>query len=415
MSIDPQNSFTEVTSESWLGRIGESFKRVLFGVILFVLAFPLLWWNEGRAVRTAKGLTELSHEVVSVTADKVDPTNDGKPVHITAQATSDETLTDPVFNVATKGIKLARRVAMYQWQEQQHTETRKKLGGGTETVTTYTYDKAWSSDSKDSSRSNQGEFHVQWGHAEGAGEFKDSTKFKHPEGHQNPAQPKFPNEVKVAAKVAFGAFTLSPGLVGQLNQFEDLPLSQEDLAKLPEDVRTQVKPDGGRLYAGNDPGSPQVGDLRIQFRVVKPAVVSILAKQSGETFAPWRSHSDTDVERLIPGTVDAQGMVQVMERENTMLTWLLRLGGFVVMALGVGLVLTPLVVVADVVPFLGNLLGMGVAITAGVIAAVFSLLTIALAWMVYRPLVGIGLLLAALAIVFLAKKLSSGRKPVPIQ
>jgi len=78
---------------------------------------------------------------------------------------------------------------------------------------------------------------------------------------------------------------------------------------------------------GNDPESPQVGDLRIRFRVVKPAVVSILAKQSGETFAVWRSHSGTEVERLIPGTVDAQGMVQVMERENTMLKWILPVAG----------------------------------------------------------------------------------------
>jgi len=277
------------------------------------------------------------------------------------------------------------------------------------------YDKAWSVDPKDSSDSQQGEFKVQWGHVEDAVDFKDSSKFKHPEGHQNPAQPKFPNDEKMATNVAFGAFTLSPGLVRQLNQFEDLPLSNDDLSKLSEDVRKQVKLEGGRLYVGNDPESPQVGELRIQFRVVKPAMVSILAKQSGETFAPWRSHSDTDVERLIPGTVDAQEMVQVMERENTMLKWMLRLAGYMLMAVGIGLLLNPLVVVADVVPLLGNLLGMGVAITAGLIAAFFSLVTIALAWIAYRPLVGIGLLLAAVAIVVLAKTLSGGRKRVLAQ
>jgi len=139
MSFDSQDSFSEATSQSWLGRMGESIKGVIFGLILFVMAFPLLWWNEGRAIRTAGGLQELAHEVVSVTADRVEPTNNDKPVHITAQATSDETLTDTVFNVATKGIKLARRVSMYQWHEHQHSETKKKLGGGTEIVTTYTY------------------------------------------------------------------------------------------------------------------------------------------------------------------------------------------------------------------------------------------------------------------------------------
>ncbi len=417
MSFGSQDSFSEVSSQSWLGRLGESIKGVIFGLILFVLAFPLLWWNEGRTIRTARGLQELGHEVVSVEADRVDPANNDKPVHIIAQATSDETLTDTVFNVATKGIKLARRVSMYQWREHQQSETKKKLGGGTETVTTYTYDKGWSGDPQNSSGSKQFEFHVQSGDqvkgvggAGGAGDVQDSRNFKHPEGHQNPAQPKFPNEEKVAAKVALGAFTLSPGLVRQLDQFEDLPISNDDLAKMPEDVRKEVKLDAGRLYVGNDPGSPQVGDLRILFRVVKPAVVSILAKQSGQTFAPWRSHSGTDVERLITGTVDAQGMVHVMERENAMLKWMLRLAGYILMALGIGLLLNPLVTVADVVPLLGNLLGMGVAITAGLIAAFFTLVTIALAWIAYRPLVGIGLLVAAVALVVLAKTLAGGRK-----
>jgi Transmembrane protein 43 len=411
MSFDPRDSFTEATSQSWLGRLGASIKGVIIGFILFVVAFPLLWWNEGRAVRTAGGLQELAHEVVSVKADTVEPTNNDKPVHMTAQATSDESLTDTVFNVATKGIKLSRSVAMYQWEEHQQSETRKKLGGGTETVTTYTYNKAWSADPKDSSRSNQPGSRLQIGHVANAADFKDSSHFKHPEGHQNPP-PKFPNEEKVAAKVAFGAFTLSPGLVRQLNQFEDLPLSNDDLAKLPEDVRKQVKPDAGRLYVGDNPASPQVGDLRIQFRVVKPAEVSILAKQSGQTFAPWRSHSGTEIERLTPGSVDAQAMVQVMERENKMLTWMLRLAGLVLMAVGIGFVLNPMVVVADVVPLLGNLLGMGVAVTAGLIAAFFSLLTIAVAWMAYRPLVGIGLLVAALAVAVLAKMLAGKRKRV---
>ena len=50
------DSFSEITSESWFGRLASAIKGVLIGIVLFVIAFPLLWWNEGRAVRTAKGL-----------------------------------------------------------------------------------------------------------------------------------------------------------------------------------------------------------------------------------------------------------------------------------------------------------------------------------------------------------------------
>lgn len=247
MSFAPQNSFSETTSQSWLGRLWSSIKGVLFGLIFFIAAFPLLWWNEGRAVRTSSGLHELSLDVVSVKADKVDPANNGRPVHITAQAASNETLNDPDFNVSTQAIKLARRVSMYQWQEHKHTETKKKLGGGTETITTYTYDKGWPGDSKVSGSSQPTNF--QWGGLpEGAVEVEDSRKFKHPEGHENPIEPKFRSLEKVAQKVAFGAFTLSPGLVGQLNSFEDLPLGDDDLAKIPENVRNQVKLEGSGLY-----------------------------------------------------------------------------------------------------------------------------------------------------------------------
>jgi len=62
--------------------------------------------------------------------------------------------------------------------------------------------------------------------------------------------------------------------------------------------------------------------------------------------------------------------------------------GFLVMAIGIMLVFQPLVVIADVLPILGNFLGMGIALFAGVTAAGFSLLTIGIAWIYYRPVPG---------------------------
>ena len=69
------------------------------------------------------------------------------------------------------------------------------------------------------------------------------------------------------------------------------------------------------------------------------------------------------------------------------------------MAFGIGLVFNPLVVFADVLPLLGDILGMGIAIFAMAVAAFFSLLTIALAWLAYRPVLAVALMLAAVAIV----------------
>lgn len=180
------DSFSEFTSESWFGRLGGAIKGVLIGIVLFVISFPLLWWNEGRAVKTAKGLTEAGGSVVSVTADQVDAANDRKLVHMTALATTDEILHDPEFAVSVPAIRLRRKAEMYQWHQKESSETRKKFGGGSETITTYDYQKKWSS-------------HV-----------IDSSGFKHSEGHVNPANMRFQNQEETAKLVKFGAFKLRP-------------------------------------------------------------------------------------------------------------------------------------------------------------------------------------------------------------
>src|SRR5205823_9344504 len=104
----------------------------------------VLWTNEGRAVKTEKSLKEGQGAVVSVGSDKVVAANEHKLVHMSGRATTGETLSDPEFLVSRNTIKLRRNVEMYQWQEKKEEKERKKLGGGTEKVTTYSYEKAWS-------------------------------------------------------------------------------------------------------------------------------------------------------------------------------------------------------------------------------------------------------------------------------
>ena len=135
--------FTEVTNESWFGRIGSSIKGIIIGLLLFVIAFPLLWWNEGRAVNTAKKINFAKDNIVLASAADIDKTNENKLIHISGKATTGETLTDATFGVSVKAIKLLRKVDMYQWEEKKESTSKKKLGGGKKTKTTYTYTKQW--------------------------------------------------------------------------------------------------------------------------------------------------------------------------------------------------------------------------------------------------------------------------------
>ena len=61
-------------------------KSALFGLVLVIGACILLFWAEGRAVKTARSLEEGKGLVVEVDAAKIDAGNDGKLVHITGDA-----------------------------------------------------------------------------------------------------------------------------------------------------------------------------------------------------------------------------------------------------------------------------------------------------------------------------------------
>src|SRR5688500_14793884 len=104
------DSFTETTQTGWLSRIGNSIKGVLFGAILFVAAFPLLWWNEGRSVKTAKSLAEGEKVAVHVEPNKVEAANDGKLVHMSGRAEAKDVVKDDVFGVSAPGLVKVKRL-----------------------------------------------------------------------------------------------------------------------------------------------------------------------------------------------------------------------------------------------------------------------------------------------------------------
>jgi len=372
---------TEVTHESWGGRLMSSIKGVLFGLLLFIGSFALLWWNEGRAVKTYRTLNEVRDTTVSVTADTVASEHDGGPVHVTGEADADGELTDPEFGVSTPGVRLRRQVEMYQWEEDKETHTKKKVGGGTTKTTEYTYDKTWS------------------------GRLIDSGSFKERSGHENPGQMPYNDLTLNADNVILGSFTLSPSIVRDMDFYESVSPKG---AKLPNGAELQ----GNYVYLGEASGSPQIGDVRISFQAVPEGTVSVIAQQSGAELTPWRASSGKSYSRIQQGAHSLTAMMDQAESEARMVTWLLRGGGWLMMAIGISLVLRPLSVFGDVIPFIGSLVGGGIAVVAGLVSAVLTLVTIAVAWIAVRPLVGVPLLVIAAALLFLQWKKSRADKTV---
>ena len=52
------DSISVVTERGLGSRLGRSIKGVLVGIVLFGLSFPVLFWNEGRAVKRHRDLQE---------------------------------------------------------------------------------------------------------------------------------------------------------------------------------------------------------------------------------------------------------------------------------------------------------------------------------------------------------------------
>lgn len=382
-----EDAYTKVTSESWLSRIGGAFKGIIIGVIMFLVSFVVLWTNEGRAVKTRKALEEGQGKVVSVSCEKVDPANDGKLVHTSGAATIDEVLRDPEFGVEAKAVKLKRVVEMFQWVEHKETKSKKKLGGKKETTTKYSYTTEWSDKPVDSSGF-------------------DTTK-----GHENPGEfPCQPLELS-AEKVALGAFELSPGLLKQMNDFTPITIDKIDReAPLPKKLKGKAKVCKGAIYIGKKPSSPKVGDVRVKFMVVEPGEVSVIAQQTGQTFQPAPTKVGKSLEMLSMGKHSAREMFQNALASNKTLTWILRLVGFMLMGFGLSLVFRPLSVIADVVPIVGSIVGAGTGVVAFLIAGVLSLITIAVAWIAFRPVFAAVIFAVAAAVaVLVVVKMKKGK------
>ena len=122
-------SVTVTEKVSYGSRIGASFKGVIPGIVMFVAAFPLLFWNEGRAVKTARALDEGQGAVIEVGSNAtVDSENEGRLVHMSGLADTGDVLEDPEFGVSENCIRLDRSVEIYQWVEHAKTEEKKGCG-----------------------------------------------------------------------------------------------------------------------------------------------------------------------------------------------------------------------------------------------------------------------------------------------
>ena len=388
-------AYTETTSTSYGQRLAGSAKGMIGGLLMFIIGTCLLWWNEGRTVRTAKAIGDAASHVESVAdVSRVDASLNGKLIHASAFADTKDTLTDDMFGVRELAIRLDRKVEYYQWVENAQTKEREKIGGGKETTTTYTYEKKW------------------------VDKPVNSAEFKDPQYQSaNKVLSEVEERNEMAQHVTFGAYTLPELFVASISGSEPVEVRMteeqrftwnERLHMLRPKVNTEtslVHTSANTVYLGLSPNSPQVGDVRVTFTKVPPADISLIAQVDGSTFKAYRAKNGQSFSRVQMGTVSADEMIEQARSENNMLTWVLRLVGVLLIVIGLKGMFGLLPMLFKVLPFLGNIVDAGVGLVSWILGLAWSLIIIAIAWLVFRPIIGISLLVLAIAgIVFLKRR-----------
>jgi hypothetical protein len=367
--------YSEVSQQGFFSRLKGAIGGVVIGLGLLVGAFPLQFWNEGRAVTQTKTLEQGESAVRSVPNTVVDAANEGQLVHVSGNVTASQNVVDEEFGIDLPALALRRKVEMYQWKEETEKKERKKLGGGTETETIYSYERTWDDDEI------------------------DSSDFRHPEGHANPGAFPVKDRTIAAPEGKLGAYTLGNDVLEAIDEWKSYDVPADTTVAIADFRRA-----GDGFYRGNDPGSPDIGDVRVRFETVPEGEYTFIAQQQGNGLAPWVAPAGNSLLLIGVGSKPAPEMFATAHRQNTMITWALRGAGFMMMWIGLGLMLRPFTVLADVVPMIGSIVGIGIGFFSGVLAFAFSLGTIAIAWIVYRPVLGVGLLVVAGAAFFLLRR-----------
>ncbi len=420
-------AYQEQETTGYGTRVGRSFKAIGSGILLFCIGTGLLWWNEGRTVKTAKMLEEAGGAYVEMeNPNKKNASLDGELVCGTALATTEDSLSDSQFGVGAKAIALHRKVEYYQWVEHADEKKEDKLGGKEVTTTTYTYSKKWVSSPVESA------------------EFKDPAY-----QNKNTILTTVEGADQYAENVTFGAYKLNETLIHLISSREglDLTISEDLLKELDKSAQTAyerfygvkktaqqtvaqqpaetavlsdsakavadslkavndsilknavnkkdfeyVHQAGNVLYFGRVPGSPEVGDVRVTFEQVVPAKVTVMAVVDGETFKAFKAKNGKRFQTLVMGKKSGDEIIDAEKESNGFWLWVWRIVGTMLVIGGLNGIFGFIETILKVVPFVAGIFGWGVGVVCTVVGVVWSLIVIAVAWLFYRPVLGITLL-----------------------
>jgi len=365
------------------------------------MAVYLLFNNEGDYLNTAQALDELQPLVQHVENTATpDAALEGKPVHLSGTATTEDVLTDDTYGVQAQGIMLRRNVQYVQWVEKKTkrtgsdtkptfmTEAEYKRSRDDEWI--YSYNLTWVNNPI-----NSATFHNERYRSANYTHYKADT-------------------IELWAKnVQLGNYKLTDNQIrriaadGKRVPPQQVPEALHKHAMLHGEYLFIGRAPEGSSYYPLDPQAPSVGDVRISWRQTSPQrPVSLVAVQKGNRFEPYTATNGAVIDLFYTDTLGITQCFDKARSTNTVNLWMVRMGGWLMFWGAFACMLRPL---AGMVPVCRKLAEAGAEVISLLLGTICSLLTISVSWLFCRPVFAVLMLLAIIALIWLLMK--KQRKP----
>ena len=319
MSVNKDNKF--------LSCIG-----IFFGIALIIGSFTFIRINEREAVISYLTREFAKNNYVKIDADHIQAENDKKLVLLSGKTSTEDILTDSIFNVSVdNSMSLNRIVEMYQWIETKHKHTSGS-GRNKRTYYTYTYDLGWSRGIINSATFHSG-------------------------GHENPRIMFHKNESVVSKNIKIGAFRVASEVVRSINPAERIDIDPTKVtlsgtlklrnnkifynvyAEEKNRKKDKTSPAANRFkedYEVNEK-APNLGDIRIYFTKNPVCEVTVLGEQREDKILPFKSEYQVIFEACL-NKVSITELLRKKENADNVRKWFVRIIFFFILSGGLFLV-----------------------------------------------------------------------------
>lgn len=354
-------------------KMKNSFGGILVGIIFIIVGSLMLIINEHNNVKNIKDVKELRNNVIDVKSDNIDSKNDGKLVNVSGKLiVNDQELYDSTFGVREKTAKLVRKVEMYQYKE---TSSNDDNGN-----TNYTYEKVWSDELIDSSDFNDQKMH-------------------------NPSSMPYSSKTLYASNAYVGKYHLSNDQLKQLKT--EIDCTDYNSINIP----SGYKVNNGVITNSVNVDNPAIGDVRITISYNNSDDLTILAKQDGNNLINYVSKNGRKYNKVADGVKDSAEMIQSIENGNNTMKWIFRILGTILNIIGFIALFGPIQTLASFIPIFGALVNTATSTIGFIIGLMLSLIIIAISWLIFRPLLAIGLLaICVILIILLISLIKKGKQ-----